>query len=144
MKHFNYSINGNDYEVAIENVNELTANVKVNGVSYSVKRDKPSVQSSIPVKEEKPVAAKTPKTAEVNVDFVLSASGAALKSPLPGSILDIKCKIGDAVKVGQPVLILEAMKMENQIAADRDGVITAISVVKGQTVLEGEDLVIIA
>ena len=66
-----------------------------------------------------------------------------MKSPLPGVILDIKVNVGDSVKKGQLIVILEAMKMENSINADRDGKITAINVNKGDSVLEGTDLVII-
>ena len=66
-----------------------------------------------------------------------------MKSPLPGVILDIKVKEGDMVKKGQVIIILEAMKMENNINADRDGKVTSIKVSKGDSVLEGTDLVII-
>ena len=66
-----------------------------------------------------------------------------MKSPLPGVILDIKVKEGDEVKKGQTLIILEAMKMENSINADKDGKVTAINVSKGESVLEGTDLVII-
>ncbi len=66
-----------------------------------------------------------------------------VKSPLPGVILDIKVNVGDTVKKGQTIIILEAMKMENNINADKDGKITAINVNKGDSVLEGNDLVII-
>ena len=67
----------------------------------------------------------------------------AVKSPLPGVILSIDCKVGDTVKRGQKILILEAMKMENTINADRDGKIIEIKVNKGDSVLEGADLVVI-
>ena len=66
-----------------------------------------------------------------------------MKSPLPGVILDVKVKVGDAVKKGQTVVILEAMKMENNINADKDGKVTAIKVNKGDSILEGTDLVVI-
>ena len=66
-----------------------------------------------------------------------------MKSPLPGVILEIKVNVGDAVKKGQTVVILEAMKMENSINADKDGKVTAINVKPGDSVLEGTDLVII-
>jgi biotin carboxyl carrier protein len=66
-----------------------------------------------------------------------------MKSPLPGIILEITCKVGDVVKKGQKVLVLEAMKMENAINADRDGEIQEIKVNKGDSVLEGADLVVI-
>ena len=72
-----------------------------------------------------------------------SSGKSGVKSPLPGVILDIKVNVGDAVKKGQTIIILEAMKMENNINADKDGKITAINVSKGESVLEGTDLVII-
>ena len=64
-------------------------------------------------------------------------------SPLPGVILSVDCKVGDTVKRGQKILVLEAMKMENNINADRDGKIVEIKVNKGDSVLEGADLVVI-
>ena len=66
-----------------------------------------------------------------------------VKSPLPGVILSVDCKVGDTVKRGQKILVLEAMKMENNINADRDGKIVEIKVNKGDSVLEGADLVVI-
>ena len=66
-----------------------------------------------------------------------------MKSPLPGVILDIKIKEGDTVKKGQTVIILEAMKMENNINAHKDGKVVEIKVKQGDSVLEGTDLVII-
>ena len=66
-----------------------------------------------------------------------------MKSPLPGVILDIKVNVGDEVKKGQTVVILEAMKMENNIPADRDGKVTAINVKVSDSILEGTDLIII-
>ena len=66
-----------------------------------------------------------------------------MKSPLPGVILDIKVKAGDTVKKGQTIIILEAMKMENNINANKDGKVAEIKVNKGDSVLEGTDLVII-
>ena len=71
------------------------------------------------------------------------AGGKGVKSPLPGVILEVKVNVGDEVKKGQTVVILEAMKMENNINADRDGKITAINIKAGDSVLEGTDLVII-
>ena len=66
-----------------------------------------------------------------------------MKSPLPGVILDVKVNVGDTVKKGDLVVILEAMKMENSINADRDGKIAAVNVRVGDSVLEGTDLVVI-
>jgi len=72
-----------------------------------------------------------------------SGGKGAIKSPLPGVILSIDCKAGDTVKKGQKLLVLEAMKMENTIQADRDGEVAEIKVNKGDSVLEGTDLIIL-
>ena len=76
-------------------------------------------------------------------DVEVNGTKSGVKSPLPGVILEIKVNVGDAVKKGQTVVILEAMKMENSINADKDGKVTAINVKPGDSVLEGTDLVII-
>jgi len=66
-----------------------------------------------------------------------------IKSPLPGTILEIYCKVGDNVAIGQKVLMLEAMKMENNIEADKAGVVKEIKVSKGNAVMEGDVLIVI-
>ena len=94
--------------------------------------------SKIPAATAEPI---TPAT--VVKPAATSTGKSGVKSPLPGVILDIKVNVGDTVKKGQTIIILEAMKMENNINADKDGKITAINVSKGESVLEGTDLVII-
>ena len=80
----------------------------------------------------------------VGVVAAISAGGAgAVKAPLPGVILDLKVNVGDTVAAGDTVVILEAMKMENNIHADKGGVVKSICVNKGDSVLEGADLLII-
>ena len=71
------------------------------------------------------------------------ASGSKVTTPLPGTILDVFVNVGDQVKAGQRVVLLEAMKMENNIEADTDGTVTAVEVRKGDAVLEGQTLVVI-
>ena len=93
---------------------------------------------------KRPAQAPTTASGEPVVSRPVSSGVAgALKSPLPGVILSIDCKVGDTVKRGQKVIVLEAMKMENNINADRDGKIIEIKVNKGDSVLEGADLVVI-
>ena len=123
MKEYKYKINGNTYKVTIGDIDENIAHVEVNGTPYKVEMEK------APKAVVKPAAPSTGKS--------------GVKSPLPGVILDIKVNVGDTVKKGQTISILEAMKMENNINADKDGKITAINVSKGDSVLEGNDLVII-
>jgi biotin carboxyl carrier protein len=141
MKSFKYTINGNIYKVHINSIVDDIAEVEVNGTPYSVKMEKPAKKQMVTV--NRPVQAPAaPAAAPVSRPASSGAAG-AVKSPLPGVILSIDCKVGDAVKRGQKLLVLEAMKMENSINADRDGKIVEIKVGKGDSVLEGADLVII-
>ncbi|MDR2775119.1 MAG: biotin/lipoyl-binding protein [Tannerella sp.] len=138
MKQFKYTINGNIYNVTVNKVEDTTAEVEVNGTPYKVLMDKPAKKQVITMK--RPVQT---ITSPVVSRPVSTASGGAIKSPLPGVILTVDCKIGDTVKKGQKLLVLEAMKMENTISSDRSGVVAEIKVNKGDSVLEGAELVII-
>ena len=73
-----------------------------------------------------------------------AAGGTKVTSPLPGTILDVFINVGDQVKAGQRVVLLEAMKMENNIEADTDGTVTSVNVRKGDSVLEGDTLIVIS
>lgn len=141
MKEYKYKINGNVYKVTIGNIEDNIAHVEVNGTPYNVEMEKAPKAAAKPVVRPVP-AAPASKPAPV-ARPAAAASKSGVKSPLPGVILDIKVNVGDTVKKGQVVIILEAMKMENNINADKDGKITAINVSKGESVLEGTDLVII-
>jgi len=143
MKQYKYRINGNLYNVTVNDIEENIANVEVNGTLYSVELEKPAKPVVAKVVTKPAAAPKTDKGAPVVSRPAASSSKSAIKSPLPGIILEIKAKEGDIVKKGQTILLLEAMKMENNINADKDGKITAIKVNKGDSVLEGTDLVII-
>ncbi|MDR0732688.1 MAG: biotin/lipoyl-binding protein [Dysgonamonadaceae bacterium] len=137
MKSFKYTINGSVYKVIINSIEGTMAEVEVNGTPYKVEMNKPAQKQVVTIK--RPAQTMTPPVARPQT----STGSGALKSPLPGVILDIVCKQGDAVKKGQKVMVLEAMKMENAINADRDGVIKEVKVNKGDSVLEGADLIII-
>ena len=131
MKEYKYKINGNVYKVAIGDIEDNIAHVEVNGTPYKVEMEKAPKAVVKPV--VRPVAT-TPAAPTTTV--VKPAAPSSGKS-------GIKVNVGDAVKKGQTIIILEAMKMENNINADKDGKITAINVSKGESVLEGTDLVII-
>ena len=161
MKEYKYKINGNSYTVVIGDIEDNVARVEVNGSLYKVELDKaqktlksvakttaPAAPAVKPV--VKPAAAPaqaapaaSAPAAPAQAAAPAAGGGTGVKSPLPGVILDIKVNVGDEVKKGQLVVVLEAMKMENSINADRDGKITAIKVNKGDSVLEGTDLVMI-
>ena len=144
MKEYKYKINGNLYNVVIGDIEDNIAHVEVNGTHYTVEMEKKPKAAPAPKPVARPAA--KPAAAPAAAPAAKPATGGAksgVKSPLPGVILDIKCNVGDEVKKGQTLIILEAMKMENSINADKDGKITAINVSKGESVLEGTDLVII-
>ncbi|MDR2652230.1 MAG: biotin/lipoyl-binding protein [Prevotellaceae bacterium] len=149
MKEFKMKINGSEYNVNIENIEDTHASVEVNGTMYHVEIDKPIRQAASVIRQvitAKP--ASTTATSSVTPVKVTPAaaqtSGAnIIKSPLPGVIIDVCVKVGDAVKTGQKLFVLEAMKMENSINAESDGKVTEIKVNKGDSVLEGADLIVI-
>ena len=144
MKEYKYKINGNLYNVVIGDIEDNIAHVEVNGTHYTVEMEKKPKAAPAPKPVVRPAA--KPAAAPAAAPAAKPAAGGAksgVKSPLPGVILDIKVNVGDAVKKGQTIIILEAMKMENSINADKDGKVTAINVSKGESVLEGTDLVII-
>lgn len=156
MKEYKYSINGNEYTVAIIDLDGNTAAVEVNGTSYKVEIPEGMAApvarpKAAPAPAPAPVAAApapapaAPAAAPAPAPAPAAASGAGkpVLSPLPGVILDIKVQVGDQVKAGQTVAILEAMKMENNINAEFDGVVTAVKVAKGDSILEGSDIILI-
>ena len=141
MKEYKYKINGNEYNVAVEELEGNKASVTVNGKTYQVELDRPAkpvVTKPVARPAAAPAAAPAPAVAPAPRP---AAGGAGIKAPLPGVILDIKVKVGDTVTKGQTVAILEAMKMENNINADRDGKVVAINVEKGQSIAEGTDII---
>ncbi len=138
MKSFKYTINGNVYKVVVNSIEDTIAEVEVNGTPYKVEMNKPTKKQVVTITRPAQAA-----VAPIARPQQTAAAPGALRSPLPGTILEILCKVGDPVKRGQKVIVLEAMKMENAINADRDGVIKEVKVNKGDSVLEGADLVII-
>ncbi len=141
-KEYKYTINGNQYEVAIGDIEENIATVTVNGEEYKVEWE-PEAEP-----EPKNVVLGKPKTETADSDTP-AASGAAVntnnavKAPLPGVITSINVSVGDEVKAGDTLLVLEAMKMANNIEAEKDGKVTAICVKPGQSVMEDDALVVI-
>ena len=147
MAKYQYTVQGVDYDVEIEEVEGTLAKVNVNGINFDVELKQPiSVGKQVKkVKIEKPVAAPVTGSAPApeKPAPVQAGSGTKVCSPLPGTIKDIPVKVGDAVGIGDTVIVLEAMKMLNNIEAENAGTITSILVSKGDTVMEGAPLVTI-
>ena len=138
MNSYKYTINGNVYKVVINRIEDTIAEVEVNGTSFKVEMNKPVKKQIVTISRPAQTTV-APVIRPQQTNLVVSA----LRSPLPGVILDIFCKAGDNVKKGQNILILEAMKMENAIIAEKDGVVKEVKVNKGDSVLEGTELVVI-
>lgn len=144
MEEYKYKINGNTYKVAVGDIDDNIAQVEVNGVPYKVELEHKAVAAVKAVTTNRPAAAPRTATGEKVIAKQAVAGGAhAVKAPLPGVVLSIPVKVGDAVKAADTVLLLEAMKMENAIHAGRDGKIASINVAAGDSVLEGATLITI-
>ena len=145
MKEYKIKINGNNYNVTIDEVEDNVAKVEVNGTPYNVEFEKPISKPKTISVVNKPAAAPVagPAPASKPAADPAAAGGATVNSPLPGVVLEIKVKDGDKVTKGQVIMVLEAMKMENAIEAPCEGTIT-VKAQKGDSVLEGATLAVIA
>ena len=141
MKEYKYTIDGVEYKVEIGEIVDNVAEVTVNGEAYKVEME-PEKEP-----EKKKVVLGNPNEQAAGEESTTSAANVntanAVKSPLPGVVTEIKVAVGDEVKAGDTVLILEAMKMANNIEAEKDGKVTAICVKTGESVLEDSPLVVI-
>lgn len=117
MKNYTITVNGTPYNVTVEEGAAATASAPA--------------AAPAPVQQAAPAPAKTAAPTE----------GTSVDAPMPGNILEVKAANGAAVKSGDVLVILEAMKMENEIVAPQDGTVVAVSVAKGDTVEAGQSLV---
>lgn len=140
MNKFKITIDGNNYEVTVNVTDHNTANVEVNGMSYDVHYE--SKNTPVSTVTRKTTA---PAAPQVQVSAPQAASsGSNIKAPLPGTIMTINVKVGDQVKRGDTLIVMEAMKMENNIMANKDGQVKAIHVTSGQTVAQDDALIDLA
>ncbi len=157
MAKYQYTVKGVDYEVEIQDIEGNIANVTVNGIPFEVEMKQPVKAGKQKVKlseerraeesEERRVKSEESNSSSASAASTSSAStvgaGKPVVAPLPGTINEIKVKVGDKVNAGDTVVILEAMKMQNNIEAETSGTITSINVNKGDAVMEGDTLVTI-
>ncbi len=150
MNKYQYKVQGVDYDVEIEEVEGNLAKVSVNGVPFEVELKRPinpvHAIKKPKVAAPKPVAAAPAPAAAAPAPAAAPAaagSGNPVKAPLPGTISSINVKVGDQVNVGDTVLVLEAMKMQNNIEAEYAGSVTSIVVNPGDSVMEGAVLLTI-
>ena len=167
MAKYEYKVKGVDYVVEIQDIEGNIANVTVNGIPFEVEMKQPvkSSKQKVKLSEERRVkseefnssssatnassatsesSATNASSATTTKPAAAAASGKPVVAPLPGTINEIKVKVGDKVNTGDTVVVLEAMKMQNNIDAETSGTITSINVNKGDAVMEGDTLVTIA
>ena len=151
MNKYQYIVQGVDYYVEIEEVEGNVAKVNVNGIRFDVELKQPinptSSLKKVRVEAPKPVARPAIPTAAPAAAPAAPAApagaGSPIKAPLPGTIIELKVNVGDTVKKGDCVLVLEAMKMQNNIESEYEGTVTSITVKQGETVMEGAVLLTI-
>jgi len=146
LKEYKYKINGIKFNVGVGDIEGNTVHVEVNGTPYNVELENaPNAKKTIVPVAKAPQAAPRKETGEkVIATPVAKSTGAnAVKSPLPGTIMSFNVKVGDTVKAGDTVCILEAMKMENDIHTLAGGTVKQILVNTGDAILEGTDIMII-
>ena len=141
MKEYKYTIDGKEYKVAIGDIVENVADVTVNGEQYKVEME-PEKEPEKPKPVVRPVAP-APAPASSGASKASANSQNAVKAPLPGVITEVKVAVGDSVAEGDTVVVLEEMKMANNLDAEKGGKVTAILVQPGQSVMEGDPLVVI-
>lgn len=161
MAKYEYKVKGVDYVVEIQDIEGNIANVSVNGIPFEVEMKQPvkAGKQKVKLSEERRVkseefnssssatnasSATSESSAPTTKPAAAAASGKPVVAPLPGTINEIKVKVGDKVNAGDTVVVLEAMKMQNNIDAETSGTIASINVNKGDAVMEGDTLVTIA
>ena len=150
MKTYKYKVQGVDYEVEIAEIEGKIAHVNVNGIPFEIEMQKPinaakhpalaaakrtaTAASVAPAEPAQPAPAAKPQPAQ---PAAAAGAGNPVKAPLPGTINAINVKVGDTVAVGDVVVVLEAMKMQNNIEAENAGTVASILVNPGDAVMEG-------
>ena len=136
MKNFTFRINENNYGVKIVSHENNIIDLEVNGTAYSVK-----MKEEVKTLKTPTLVRKSSNTAIEPIKINPNAGKAKIIAPIPGVVLSIKVNVGDVIKVGDPLLVLEAMEMENSITSEKAGKVTAINVKVGQQVLQSEVMI---
>ena len=142
MKDYSLKINGHQYDVTINDVNEESsvANVVVNGTPYEVEIQGTKVST---IKKAQVTAPSAESAQAVSAARPAAGPGIKVTAPLPGTVVSVKVNVGDKVSAGQTLVVLEAMKMENNIDAAQGGTVKSIDTQAGATVMEGDLLMVI-
>jgi biotin carboxyl carrier protein len=137
MKKFKFTIRGQEYDVEIKEFQGSNAKIEVNGTDYDVDVNIEEKASKTPRLVRKPVINK-PGEGKIQKG---GAGATVVKAPLPGSIMKINIAVGDTINPGDTLLVMEAMKMENNVMAEKGGTVKAIKIAVGDSVLQDDVLV---
>lgn len=140
MKKFLIKVNGNQYEVEVEEIRDGSLPVQTASVPFTVS-SVPAPVASAAVQPQAPAAAPAAQAAVIKAAAGGSEGSIKITAPMPGTILKAVVNAGDKVKKGQVLVILEAMKMENEIVAPSEGIVATINVSRGTSVNAGDLLV---
>ncbi|TRX61564.1 biotin/lipoyl-containing protein [Carboxylicivirga sp. M1479] len=138
MKKFSFTIRGNKYDVHLKDLEENIAQLDVNGTTYEVEIHQEEKKSKTPKLVRKPIQR---KPGEGFITKKAGGGGVKVNAPLPGNIFKVLVSEGDAIKKGDVLLIMEAMKMENNVLAEKDGTVASIKVSVGDAVLQNDVLI---
>ncbi len=141
MKKYSFTINGTKYEVGIKDMEDNIASIEVNGTPYNVEIHQEVKKVKTPKLVRQEVKHQPGEGSIVKKE---GAGGFVVEAPLPGNIFKLLVKEGDIVKRGDVLLIVEAMKMENNIMAEKDGVIQNLKIREGDSVLQNDPMMVIA
>ena len=137
MKSYKFTINGNTYEVELTSFDDNIASIEVNGTPYEVEVHREVKKTKTPTI----IRPSKPDNEKKNIEKRESGSNYPVVAPLPGQILEILVKKGDVVKKDHKLMVMESMKMENVVLAEKDGVVEEIKVKVGDSVLQGDKLI---
>jgi glutaconyl-CoA/methylmalonyl-CoA decarboxylase subunit gamma len=145
MKKFKFTIEGTSYSVNVKSVEGSQAEIEVNGKSYSVGLEEELNPLKTPILVRKEVVTKPGEnkiaTKAAPMPPSNKPSSNSIKAPLPGSIIRVVAKVGDTVKEGDLLLVMESMKMENNILSEKNGVVKSIAVEAAQAVMQDDILI---
>jgi glutaconyl-CoA/methylmalonyl-CoA decarboxylase subunit gamma len=139
MKKFKFSIGGDEFDVELVAREGNFLRIEVNGTEYEVELQKEVVVSKTPILVRAEVPPPTKKETRIT-RTITKTTNVAVRSPLPGTIVSVLVQDGDSVKLGQKLLTMEAMKMENNVIAEKDGIVRSINVKPGDSVLQNDVL----
>jgi glutaconyl-CoA/methylmalonyl-CoA decarboxylase subunit gamma len=139
MKKFKFTIGGDVFDVELVAAEDNMLRLEVNGTEYDVELQNEVIVPKTPILVRAEVPPPTKKETRIT-KTITKTTNTSIKSPLPGTIVSVLIKDGDQVKLGQKLLTMEAMKMENNILAERDGIVRSVRVKPGDSVLQNDVL----